>query len=276
MFIRACGRALLLATLCPLATLRGQSLGAQVLGRVFFADSATGAAGIVVVASDPAGRVIARALSGDHGEYLLPLPRSARYQVRALRIGFRPTVLPSFELAAAETRALDIVLREEAVALAPVTVRGESVCRAEAEPGTELAELLVRLQRELFVVGAELATAPENRRKLEAGTTLVTSEMVAALEPIIDDVTTRFEAPQEFVLPGENRIAAALDVARTVVRRAEREAVAAAGAGWLDGSFVVAYLNRLADLVYTLARWQEGAYRPVRLPSPDSRTQELE
>jgi cob(I)alamin adenosyltransferase len=114
------------------------------------------------------------------------------------------------------------------------------------------------------VVGAELATAPENRSKLEPETSLVTPEMVAALEPVIDDVTTRYEPPQEFVLPGENRIAAALDVARTVVRRAEREAVAAANEGWLDGSSVVAYLNRLADLVYTLARWQEGSYRPVR------------
>ena len=144
------------------------------------------------------------------------------------------------------------------------SVWGLGTARAEVEPDTELAELLVRLQRELFVVGAELATAPQNRHKLDPGTTLVTAPMVAALEPIIDDVTTRYEPPQEFVLPGENRIAAALDVARTVVRRAEREAVAAADQGWLDGSQVVAYLNRLADLVYTLARWQEGEYRPVR------------
>ena len=144
------------------------------------------------------------------------------------------------------------------------SVSALGTARAEVEPDTELAELLVRLQRELFVVGAELATAPQNRHKLDPGTTLVTAPMVAALEPIIDDVTTRYEPPQEFVLPGENRIAAALDVARTVVRRAEREAVAAAHQGWLDGSQVVAYLNRLADLVYTLARWQEGEYRPVR------------
>ena len=144
------------------------------------------------------------------------------------------------------------------------SVSALGTARAEVEPDAELAELLVRLQRELFVVGAELATAPENRHKLEPGTTLVTSEMVAALEPIIDDVTTRYEPPQEFVLPGENRIAAALDVARTVVRGAEREAVAAADQGWLDDSQVVAYLNRLADLVYTLARWQEGEYRPAR------------
>jgi cob(I)alamin adenosyltransferase len=93
---------------------------------------------------------------------------------------------------------------------------------------------------------------------------LTTDEMVAALEPIIDDVTARYDAPTEFVLPGENRVAAALDLARAVVRRAERQAVAAARAGWLDGSAVVAYLNRLADLVYTLARWQEGTFRPVR------------
>ncbi|HEU5300881.1 MAG TPA: cob(I)yrinic acid a,c-diamide adenosyltransferase [Acidimicrobiia bacterium] len=133
---------------------------------------------------------------------------------------------------------------------------------ASSDP--ELAELLVRLQRELFVVGAELATAPENRSKLEPEVSRVTAAMVTALEPVIDDLTARYEPPQEFVLPGENPVAAALDVARTVVRRAEREAVAAAAQGWLDGSEVVAYLNRLADLVYTAARWQEGSFRPVR------------
>jgi cob(I)alamin adenosyltransferase len=138
------------------------------------------------------------------------------------------------------------------------------LARAEEQRGSELDELLVRLERELFVVGAELATAPDRRAKLEPGVSLVTGEMVAALEPLIDDITARFEPPQEFVLPGENRVAAALDLARTVVRRAEREAVAAAHAGWLDDSQVVPYLNRLADLVYTLARWQEGSYRPVR------------
>ena len=89
----------------------------------------------------------------------------------------------------------------------------------------------------------------------------------SALEPIIDDVTDALRRRRtEFVLPGENRVAAALDLARTIVRRAER-----AGrrrhprAGWLDPtSQVVPYLNRLADLVYTLARWQEGnTSRPV-------------
>ncbi|HEY3670691.1 MAG TPA: cob(I)yrinic acid a,c-diamide adenosyltransferase [Acidimicrobiia bacterium] len=138
------------------------------------------------------------------------------------------------------------------------------LARAETERGSELDELVVRLQRELFVVGAELATSPDKRDKLTPEVSLTTEAMVTALEPVIDDVTARYDPPTEFVLPGENRVAAALDVARTVVRRAERQAVAAAHAGWLDGSFVVAYLNRLADLVYTLARWQEGTFRPVR------------
>src|SRR5262245_37838759 len=122
------------------------------------------------------------------------------------------------------------------------------LARAEAERGSELDVVLQRLQRELFVVGAELATAPDNRSRLEPEVSCVTPGMVSSLEPLIDEITARYEAPTEFVLPGESRIAAALDLARTVVRRAEREAVAAARVDWLDGSFVVPYLNRLADL----------------------------
>jgi cob(I)alamin adenosyltransferase len=141
------------------------------------------------------------------------------------------------------------------------------LARATTEAGSELHELLVRLQRELFVVGAELATAPENRSKLQPEVSLVTAEMVSRLEPIIDDVTARFDPPKEFVLPGQTACAAALDFARTVIRRAERASVAATGAGWLGAdSQVVPYLNRIADLVYTLARWQEGDFRPSRQP----------
>lgn len=142
------------------------------------------------------------------------------------------------------------------------------VARAETERGSELDELIIRLQRELFVVGAELATAPDKRGKLTPGVSRTTEAMVVALEPVIDDVTARYDPPTEFVLPGENRVAAALDVARSVTRRAERQAVAAAHAGWLDDSWVVPYLNRLADLLFTLARWQEGAFRPVRTDHP--------
>jgi cob(I)alamin adenosyltransferase len=139
------------------------------------------------------------------------------------------------------------------------------LARATTDAGSELHELLVQLQRELFVVGAELATAPDNRSKLQPEVSIVTAEMVSRLEPIIDDITARFDPPKEFVLPGQTATAAALDFARTVIRRAERASVAATRAGWIGPeSQVVPYLNRLADLVYTLARWQEGDFRPSR------------
>jgi cob(I)alamin adenosyltransferase len=84
--------------------------------------------------------------------------------------------------------------------------------------------------------------------------------MVDRLEAIIDDLDTRFERPTEFVVPGEHPVAAWLDLARTVVRRAERHALEAAP----PPSHVVPYLNRLSDLLWTMARWQEGKSRPVR------------
>jgi cob(I)alamin adenosyltransferase len=155
----------------------------------------------------------------------------------------------------------------EAYGAVDEAVSALGLARAEIDPDSELHELLVRLQRELFVVGAELATAPDNRGKLKPEVSLVTAGMVSRLEPIIDDVTARFDAPQEFVLPGQNSIAAALDFARTVIRRAERITVASTRVGWLGSeSQVVPYLNRVADLVYTLSRWQEGDFRPSRKP----------
>jgi cob(I)alamin adenosyltransferase len=155
----------------------------------------------------------------------------------------------------------------EAYGAVDEAVSALGLARAEIDPDSGLHELLVRLQRELFVVGAELATAPDNRGKLKPEVSLVTAEMVSRLEPIIDDVTARFDPPKEFVLPGQNSVAATLDFARTVIRRAERVSVAATRVAWLGtDSFVVPYLNRVADLVYTLSRWQEGDFRPSRKP----------
>lgn len=128
------------------------------------------------------------------------------------------------------------------------------MARAEAEPGTELDTLLIALERDLWVLMAELAASPDHRDRLVAGTSLVSESMVTALEAHIDGVSERFEMPTEFVVPGENRTAAALDLARTVVRRAERHALSAV----VDGSQVVPYLNRLSDLLWALARWQGG------------------
>jgi len=139
------------------------------------------------------------------------------------------------------------------------------LARAGTGEGSELDELLISLERDLWVLMAELATAPDNRDKLTAGTSLVDGGMVVRLEEVIDDVSGRFEAPTEFVVPGQNLLSAQLDVARTVVRRAERVALAAAA----EASLVGPYLNRLSDLLWTLARWQEGASLATRsVPAP--------
>lgn len=152
------------------------------------------------------------------------------------------------------------------------------LARAEAGPGSELDELLIEVERDLYVLMAEVATAPGNRRKLTPGTSLVTEEMVSALERRIDQLSTRFEMPKEFVVPGQNRWSASLDVARTVVRRAERLAVAEGlgeaaeqpteegAAEGAPSSWVGPYLNRLSDLLWVMARWQEG---DEHLPSRD-------
>jgi cob(I)alamin adenosyltransferase len=128
------------------------------------------------------------------------------------------------------------------------------VARAASPTGSEVNERLTALARDLYVVMAEVATAADNRHKLTAGTSLVTGAMVSGLEDQIDELLGRFEMPSDFTIPGENPVAAALDLARTIVRRAERLAVSEP----VEGSLVLAYLNRLSDLLWAMARWQEG------------------
>ena len=137
---------------------------------------------------------------------------------------------------------------------------GEQTDRTEVR----LAELILRLQRELFVVGAELATHVDRRDRLTDAVSRVTAEMVSALEGEIDSLEELVEQPKEFVLPGETMPGAAIDLARTTVRRAERRAVALAAEGGLPGSEVVPYLNRLADLLFVMARAADGGFRAVR------------
>ncbi|MAH17091.1 MAG: ATP:cob(I)alamin adenosyltransferase [Euryarchaeota archaeon] len=123
--------------------------------------------------------------------------------------------------------------------------------RAEAEAGGELAELVEQLERDLWQVMGELAGAARGEG--------VTPEMITRLEAQIDSLSDRFELPQEFVVPGENRLAALLDHARTVARRAERRVLASGFKGE-----ALAYLNRLSDLLWVMARWQAGESLPSR------------
>ena len=136
------------------------------------------------------------------------------------------------------------------------------VARAHAERGGELDVLLIAIERDLWVLMADLATDESNRHKLTDGVSRVTAAMVEHLETTIDAISARFELPAEFVVPGQEPVSAFLDLARTVVRRAERNVLAAV----VEDSQVVAYLNRLSDLLWTLARWQEGDTLTSRTP----------
>ena len=123
--------------------------------------------------------------------------------------------------------------------------------------GSEDAELgadLLRLQRELFVAGAELATAPEAAGRLEDGVSRVTDAMVEALEPIIDRYMNRVDLPPRFVIAGGTTLSAQVDVARTAIRRAERRAVALKETEALASEAVLRYLNRASDLAFAMAR----------------------
>ena len=116
----------------------------------------------------------------------------------------------------------------------------------------ELYADILRIQNELFVAGAELATAPEAAGRLEPGVSKVTDEMVTRLESDIDRYMERVDLPPKFVIPGGTELSARLDVARTAIRRAERRAVD------LDvRPELLTYLNRASDAVYAMARYTD-------------------
>ena len=138
--------------------------------------------------------------------------------------------------------------------------------RADRGEAAELREVILRLQRELFVVGAELATNPAAYGRLEDGVTRVSEPMVAGLEALLAGLEQRIEMPREFVVPGETALSSALEVARTTVRRAERRAVGLRREGLLPGEWLVPYVNRLADLLWVMARFAERLEQRPPLP----------
>jgi cob(I)alamin adenosyltransferase len=153
---------------------------------------------------------------------------------------------------------------DEAVAALGVA-RAELLASAVGDDGvvalTGLTATILDLQRQLFVVASELAVNPDARDRLIDGVTRVDESMLVDIERRLAEHEAAISMPKEFVVPGETRVSAALEVARTILRRAERRAITLrrregrAGAdGWL-----VPYLNRLADLLWVLARFAEQA-----------------
>jgi cob(I)alamin adenosyltransferase len=144
----------------------------------------------------------------------------------------------------------------------------------------DVADVVLRIQRELFVVAAELATQPAAWDRQVEGVSRVSPAMVEGLETQLREAETAIVMPTEFVVPGETLVSAALELARTILRRAERRAVTLGSEGLIPGPHLLPYLNRLADLLWVLARAAEQAEarsappsRPDRRRSPVTRSE---
>ncbi|HVE76236.1 MAG TPA: cob(I)yrinic acid a,c-diamide adenosyltransferase [Actinomycetota bacterium] len=150
-------------------------------------------------------------------------------------------------------------LRTQAYGTTDEAVAVLGLARALGPAAKSLGPLLLTVQRDLFVLGAELATAAENASKLTAGVSKVTEDMIARLETEIDRMTDEAPLPDHFIVPGETAVGATIDVARSVVRRAERLVVTLVKSSALSDDLCLRYLNRLSDFLFTAARFEETA-----------------
>jgi len=118
----------------------------------------------------------------------------------------------------------------------------------------KVKEIIYRIQNELYLLMGELATTPENYEKMGLR---MTADHVQWLEQVEESLKQEVEIPNKFIIPGDTLDGAALDLARTIIRRAERMAVKLLHDGVIQNGEVIRYLNRLSDLVFILARYIE-------------------
>jgi len=117
-------------------------------------------------------------------------------------------------------------------------------------------DIIFNLQQELFTVGAELATPIEHYAAFAEKHTVISESMVDRLEGLIDELEQNLEMPKAFIIPGDTPASAAIDVARSIVRRAERRIVSLRDARLVKNEELTRYVNRMADLLFTLARYE--------------------
>ena len=132
------------------------------------------------------------------------------------------------------------------------------LARAAAEHDL-LRQRLATIQKDLVRLMGELATAVEDLpRYVKDGHEPVASSMTDRLESLVGKIEAAKVSPGDWATPGANVASAALDLARTVCRRAERRACALQDAGQLQNPEIIVYLNRLSDLLWLFARWVEA------------------
>ena len=153
--------------------------------------------------------------------------------------------------------------RVEAYGTVDEAIAALGLARALTEE-RRVKELLLHLQRELFTVAAELATVPDQYETFQRHFKPITPEFTSRLEESIEELKAAAELPRAFIIPGASGASAALDLARTVLRRAERHTVALKTAGLLANQETLRYLNRMGDLLFILARYQDRG-QPLEL-----------
>ena len=127
------------------------------------------------------------------------------------------------------------------------------LARATAQ-NQKVKDLIYGIQQELYLLMGELATPPENYEKMGLRMTV---EHVQRLEQEEEALKREVDIPNKFIIPGDTLDGAALDLARTIIRRAERLAVKLLHDGVIQNGEVVRYLNRLSDFVFIIARYVE-------------------
>ncbi len=151
--------------------------------------------------------------------------------------------------------------RVEAYGTVDEAVSALGLARALSTHG-KVKEIVLAVQKELFTLGAELATDVEFYDKFTSHFSPVTAQMVEKLETYIAELEKETQMPTMFVVPGASPASAALDLARTIIRRAERRAVGLKNAGLVKNQEIIRYLNRLSDLVYELGRYENKESGP--------------
>ena len=127
----------------------------------------------------------------------------------------------------------------------------------------KVKDIIYQVQQELYLLMGELATPPENYEKMGLR---MTGEHVHRLEQVEESLKQEVDIPNKFIIPGDSLDGAALDLARTIIRRAERMAVKLLHDGVIQNNEVVRYLNRLSDLIFILARYIEVKSSLAQLP----------
>jgi cob(I)alamin adenosyltransferase len=124
------------------------------------------------------------------------------------------------------------------------------LARALGLPG-DLPEMVRRTQEELFMLGAEVASLPEDLHRLEHR---IGHTHVKRLEDMMSGIRKQVPMPKNFIVPGDTRGGAILDMARALARRLERKGVESHEQGDFSNAFILKYLNRLSDALYMMAR----------------------